>query len=237
MSGGIPPSRGQPASTPPSKGRPDEDKKSKDFRLPDSKGKVGEKQEDKKKGLFDLAGGDIAIKEKQQNIQQDLKTEDIKTEQVSASEAKAQVAQVGQLVQKMVESMRIGQVDGKDFASLNLSASADVPTSFAGSNLTLSYQQNSLAIRFDNFMTPQQENNAITLVEKNKEQLQQMMQTLQAKNIQVSELLIGTHVVSLPEVQPLPPPFQPTAPSQPESQQREREEGRQGRGEGEGEPR
>lgn len=240
MSGGVPPSGRQPSSTPAGRRRPDEDKKAKEFRMPDKKGQKteGKEEEKKKKGVFDLAGEGVEVKEREQFIQQQLKAGDIKSQEISAAEAKAQVNQVAQLVQRMVGQLRIGEVGAKNFASLDLAASADVPTSFAGSNLTLSYQAGALTIHFDNFMTPQQENNAITLVEKHKEQLEQMMQALQAKNIQVAELLIGTHVVSLPQIQPLPPPFQAAPTSQAESQHREREggEGDEGPGGGEKEP-
>jgi hypothetical protein len=232
----VPPT-GRPSSTPPSKGKPEESKdKGKDFKLPSRKGQVSEKEEQlqKQKGLFDLAGQEAVLQEKQQSLSQTLKSEDIKTSEVSATEAKAQVTQIGQIIQKTVESMRIGQLEGKDLATLELKKTADVPSAFQGSNLTVSYAANGVKIHFDNFMSPQQQNTAITLVEKNKDQLQQMVQALNAKHIQVTELSIGTHTVALPRVEPLPPPFQPSAAAETETrQQREgQKEGREGGEEG-----
>lgn len=222
-----PPDR--PSSTPPSKGRDDEPRRSrkdkdKDFRLPDKK-----EDEKSKKNLFDLAA------ESQKGLKQEVgpgKLEGIEgIEKMGGIEAKNQISQIGKLIQKMVDGMRIGLVGGKDFASMNLTKDPSVPQAFAGSNLTLSFQDNGLVIRFANFATPQQEQTALTMVEQNKEQLTQMIQALQAKNIQIAELNIGDRKVSLPRVEPLPPPFaafEPEAPSP-------RREGGQQQGQGGGE--
>jgi hypothetical protein len=233
----VPPAKRGQSSTPPGKGRPDETKHTgKEFKLPPKKQQVeGKEEEAKKKGLFDLAAEEMIMQDKQQSLSQELKAESTKVEEVTATRAVAQVNQIGQLVQQMVETMRVGQIDGQDFASLDLKQSPQVPEAFAGSNLTISYQENGIVIKFDNFMTPQQQNTAITLVEKNKEQLQGMIQALAQKNIQVTEFSIGTHVVALPRVTPTPPPFQPEAAlrAETEQQRREREGGEEGGG-GEG---
>lgn len=232
----VPPSERRTSSTPPSKGRPDEDDKKtgKSFRLPERKEPVhAQEEKNKKKGLFDLSADEIAMQRKQQGLEQSVEASEQAVANSSAIEAKGQIQQVARLIQNMVETMRVGQIDGKDFASLDLKKGAEVPPAFAGSNLTVSYQDNGITIRFDNFMTPQQQNEAITLIEKNKEQLLEMVQNLNAKNIQVTELAIGTHTVALPRVAPLPPPFQ--APPAPESETRQQDqrrdrEGEQGRG-------
>jgi Family of unknown function (DUF5421) len=227
----VPPASRRPSSTPPSRGRPDEtrEKGEKDFKLPAKKQHVKESDEEaKKKGLFDIAGKEALLQDKQQRLAQEVKAEAATVGEVTSTEAVAQVRQVDQLIQKMVESMRVGQIDGQDYASLELKKSAEVPEAFAGSNLTVSYHDNGIVIRFDNFMTPQQQNTAITLVEQNKEQLQQMVQTLNAKNIQVNELTIGEHTVALPKVAPLPPPFQPQPATQAETEQQRERGGREG---------
>lgn len=205
----------QPSSTPSSQGEnePGEGrktgKKQKEFKLPEKR-----KEEQKE------AGAEAELKEVKQQVEQ-RQQEDIKTSDIKGVEAQASVKAIGRMIQRLVSEMRVGQ----DMASMRLSAT-EVPNSFAGSNLTLSYQENALVIHFDNFMTPQQENNAITLIEKNKEQLQEMIQALQSKNITVHEMSIGTHVIALPRAQPLPPPFQPTQPGAAETrQQREQREG------------
>lgn len=222
----VPPS-GQSPSTPPEKGNgPGEGKRKskRDFNLP---GKKGKEEEGKKKGLFDF-GGEPGAKEIKQSVDQQQMGEMQKAGALQGAEAKATVNSVGQLVQRLVTQMKVGE----NFASMNLTNSTEVPEAFAGSNLTLSYQENALVIHFDNFMTPQQENNAFMLVEKNNEQLVQMVQALQAKNINISELSIGNHMVTLPRVEALPPPFQPppSAETREEQQRQERQDGEEGAG-------
>lgn len=236
---GIPPT-GRPPSTPPSKGKGDGPEKTgkekKEFRMPDKKGGGGEKDEEakkisekdeKKKSLFDLAG-EPPLKELKPDVLASSAKEIGKT---SALEAKTQIDQISKIIMNMVERMMVGKVGGKDMASLNLKQSPEVPRAFAGSNLTISFSENGLVIRFDNFMTPQMQQNALALIEQNKQQLMQMVNALQAKNIQVAQLNIGEHTVALPRAEPLPPPFQPTPMSQGEQPQRDRGdegEGRQG---------
>ncbi|MCH9625035.1 MAG: hypothetical protein S4CHLAM123_02010 [Chlamydiales bacterium] len=229
----IPPSSG---NNPPSN-QPAKDKsvqgKGKEFKLPKEKQRTNEKkgrpqgkeeEPKKKKNILDVAGDEAQVQQKQPGVQQDIKTAELKSEQVAASIAKGQVDQVGKLIQRMVGSLRIGEIDGQNLASLNLKQVPEVPESFAGSNLTLSYHEGALAIRFDNFMTPQQENTAITMVEKNKEQLEQMIQNLAAKNIHIAEMRIGEHVITLPEVQALPRPFETTAAFQPQTRQQQQQQ-------------
>ncbi|MFZ0564619.1 MAG: DUF5421 family protein [Chlamydiales bacterium] len=239
---GVPPTR-RPHSPPPSKGRDDKERgpegtSQKKFRLPDRKD-VGEKDTGKKeleqkeeksvkkKNLFDLAAAEGEGKAKQikEEISEGQQVEAEELQKLEAGEAKSQVSQIGQLIQKMVDRMQIGTVGGKDFASIDLSSELDVPETFAGSNLTLSFQENGLVIRFDNFMSPQQEQDALIMVEKNKEQLLALVQNLQAKNIQVAEFNIGNRSVTLPVIEPQPSPFKPTPPpSGAELGERERRE-------------
>lgn|GEM_PF-6378441 len=237
----VPPSGQRPSSTPPSKKSTpsDDDKEQKAFQLPGRKEQVkAQEEEKKKKGLFDLSSDEIGIKAKQQGIQQEVQTDlsaGIEKAAADKTAAVTQVSQVAQLIQKTVESMRIGQVGGKDFASLELKTNENVPQAFAGAHLTVSYEANQITIHFDHFMTPQQENTAINLVEKNKEQLVQMMQSLNAKNIQIAELSLGSHVVALPRIEGLPPPFQPTLTAETEPS-RQQDQGDQGREQNQGEP-
>ncbi len=209
----IPPSDNRrPSSTPPGKsGSSETQDDQKPFTLPGRKEKVlGKEEEPKKKGLFDLTMEDVGIKSKQQALEEGAEAAvETASGSISSTTAVAQVQQIGQLIQKMVSTMAVGQMGGKDFASLNLKESPEVPQAFAGSNLTISYEANNLTIHFDNFMSPQQQNNAITLVEQNKEQLLQMVEALNAKNVQITELSIGNHLIAVPQPEGLPPPFQP----------------------------
>lgn len=227
----VPPPN-QPSPPPPSRGHKDREpshgkgRSKKDFRLPSKK-----EEEEKKKSLFDLAGGQAEVRELQQEIEQQRAAETKEASAISATQTKAAMQVVSQMIQRLVAQMRIGQIDAKNFASLDLKASPEIPEAFAGSNLTLSYEANSLVIHFDNFMTPQQQNNAINMIEKNKEQLLEMVQALQAKNITLHELSIGKHVIQLPRVQPLPPPFQAAQAGEAQTR-REREGGGEGGDEG-----
>jgi hypothetical protein len=239
----VPPSR-RSGSTPPSKGRPEEaeeakEKGGKEFKLPPRKQSFEEKEPEeqlpKKKGLFDIAASmEMPVQAKEQGLQKAMDVQELKATGLTAAEAVQQVSRISQLIQRTVESMHIGQFNQQSYASLQLKAAPEVPPSFAGSNLTISYHENGISIRFDNFMTPQQQNTAITLVERHKEQLQDMVQALNSKNIQIAELAIGTHTISLPRVQPLPPPFKIEPPSPGTEQQRERGDQEREGGEGGG---
>jgi hypothetical protein len=197
--------------------------------------KGGEKEErEKKKGLFDLMFA-TAAKELKQEVSAapkgEIKETAGSTVALTGSEAMSKVAQ---LIQRMVSEMHVGSVDGQNFASLTLSKGIDVPQAFRDSSLTLSFQQGSLTVQFDHFSTPQSEQTAIYIVENNKAQLQDMMQALAAKNIQLAELTIGQYQIALPRVETLPPPFQVTAPAAAEAEPYG--EGGEGEGEaGEGE--
>ncbi len=187
---------------------------SKSFELPDKK---------KQQQLAEQA----TVEEKKSQLSQEQLKGDQKISDVKATESTEAVKQITQLVQRMVTEMRVGQ----NMASMRLSET-ESPSSFAGSNLTVSMTENGLSIKVDEFMTPQQENQAILLVEKNKEQLVQMAQALQAKNIQVHDFTIGRHVVEIPRVEPLPPPFQPPPSTQAESEGGQRERGGEEEGDG-----
>ncbi len=225
-----------PSSTPSSNGEnggPSESKKSKkDFRLPNKKKEEGE---EKKKSLFDIAGGEgETAKEIKQEIEGKEMAEAKEASSIQSADVKASVAAIGRLIQSVVADMRVGQIDGKSLTSMTLSESSkELPEAFAGSSLTLSYQENGLTIHFDNFMTPQQENNAITLIEKNKEQLLEMVQALQAKNINIHELSVGNRTITLPRVEPIPPPLSPMETSAGETRQ-DREQQERGGEEGAG---
>lgn len=203
--------------------------KGKEFRLPSKEEKDDQSPKEKKKNLFDLAG-EAQVKQLKGEISESELEGIQKAEKLDAAQAK-QISQVTRLIIQLVESMHIGTLAGKDFASLNLSRDPAIPEAFAGSNLTLNYQENGLVIRFDNFVTPQQEIAAIAMIEKNQEQLAAMVHALQVKNIQVAELNIGNRQVPLPpRVEPLPPPMQafqaesPDARAQQERERQEREE-------------
>lgn len=220
----LPPNQSQSSQPSDNDDGPNESNRNsrKEFKLP-----KGSKDLTKKKGLNEGVE-EPGVQEMKQNIQQQKMAEAQTAGQVKATQAKATVTAIGQLITRLVTDLKIGQMDGKNFANMNLTGT-DVPESFAGSNLTLSYTSNALSIHFDNFMTPQDQNTAVNLVEKNKEQLVDMIESLRSKGITVEEMSIGNHSVALPHVEKLPPPFQTIESSSAETQQQlEREEAEEG---------
>ncbi|MEZ5315319.1 MAG: DUF5421 family protein [Chlamydiales bacterium] len=183
----------------------DHKKTNKDFTLPRKK----EESKDKKESLFDIAGAELGLKELKQS-QEFSESQEIASQDIS--EIKTDITAISKLIQNMVKEMQIGQLEGKDFANIQLSeASMNLPEAFLGSHLTLSYEENQLTIHFDNFMTPQQENNAMIMVEKHKQQLLDMIQTLQQKNIYIKEMSIGERAITLPRIESHPTAFRSIA--------------------------
>ncbi len=222
----LPPNQPPSRSSDSDKGRP-----KKEFRLPDKKKGGGEKEEKEK--LFEYKKEREAVGEAQiqtqlseQKLSQAEKAENIS--ELSGLEAKQAAAKTAELIQKMILQLQVGTVGGKNFASIDLKDTADVPSFFANTNLTLTQSTDGLIVRFTNFESAQQQAKAIQAVEMHKEQLSQMMMNLQAKNIVIAELQIGTHSVTLPRIEPLPPPFRPSSSSQTESGKREQKQGREG---------
>ncbi len=233
---GIPPHMPS-GSTPPSAGRPSESDKGrpkKEFRLPDKKEKEGKK--DEKKDVFEekKEGKVTGVSEQ---IKQETKLDDSMRAEESASvssvETKQEIAKVAQLIQAMVAQMRIGSVEGKEFASLDLKGTPNIPSFLANTTLTLTQSSQGLLIHFSNFETPQQQALAIKAVEQNKEELAQLMLNLQTKNINVAELQMGNYTVALPRIEPLPPPFRTTPVSvQTQTEGQKREQQREEKGDG-----
>lgn len=226
-----PPQPSRSPSTSSAKKTPEEElrKKGKEFKLPNKTGK--KEEEEKKKTLFALAQEVMAEQGKQQHFSAEMQKVE-KGEAIAPKEAAAQVAKISQLVLSLVDSLHVAEVGGKGLALLNLKDSSDVPAPFAGSTISLTQQDEGLIIHFDNFADPQQQNLAITLVEKNKEQLEDMIQALNAKNIQVAELSLGEHVITLPRVIPPQTPIQPIAlAARSQSSHEQREQGKEGRDE------
>lgn len=229
---GVPPSNLPPSSSP--SGRSSESDKGRPkrpFNLR-KEGRGDEKEE--KKGLFDLKkekeAKEAALEARTLAEEKASENQEAQESQaLTGVEAKAAVAKAGELIMKMIRQMQIGEVDGKEFAKIDLKGKEDVPSFLANTTLMLSQTEKGLSIQFTNFETPQQQALAIIAIEKNKEQLMTLMTNLQAKNIQVTELQIGTQTVALPRVEPLPPPFRPSTSSQMDQ--------RQGRQDQEGEKR
>ena len=173
-------------------------------------GKKGDQKKDLKEGeeLEQQALGPVGESVGFQQQKTDLGSETAEAKGIGSVEAQQQVARIGELIQRMVNQLQVGTIGGKDFASVDLKATPDVPSFFANTTLTLTQTSDGLVIRFSNFEDPQQQTAAVFAVEQNKEQLQQMLANLQAKNIAVAEMQLGNYSVTLPRVEALPPPFQ-----------------------------
>ncbi|NGX55052.1 MAG: hypothetical protein KR126chlam2_00674 [Chlamydiae bacterium] len=192
---GIPPTKLPPSSSRSGgddSSRVDKGKSKKEFKLP-QKGEKGGEQ----KTLFDISS------EEQQA--QTSSVESAATQQAQTQ----QITQISALILRMVDQLGVGTVGGKEFASLDLKGSADVPEFFANSTITLTQSDEGLVVKFSNFESLQQQQDAIKAIEQNQQQLEQMMLNLQAKNINLVNLQIGSYSIALPTVQtvkPLEPP-------------------------------
>lgn len=195
----VPPST-QPASTPPSKdsnGPSDKNKKTgaRAFSLPKKEVKPEEGMVGNPMTSSPLKG---------------LEGEKATLEQAQATPSitpSASVASISKLIQRVVAEMQVGQ----QRTEMTLKSAEDVPPEFRNSHLSLSYENNGLAIHFHTFPNPQQANQAAQLISQHKAELAQMVSALQAKNIRVSELRIGDQTISLPRIEPVFSPLSPQA--------------------------
>jgi len=218
-----------------------------EFRMPGRKEEKGkeklkekvkekEKEEEKKKKVLADVTYAEAPKELKQGVAMGAEVKG--AEKVATLTPAEAMGKITQLIQNMATEMRVGTVGGQNFVSLTLGKGPEVPQVFTDAHLTINVQPGGLVIQFDRFSSPQNEQTAIFIVEQNKEQLEDMMRVLAAKNIQVAQLNIGAHQVALPRIEPLPPPFQPAAPTGAEGRFPGEEGGEGGEGgEGEGEER
>lgn len=215
---GIPPTRMPPQPSTPGKDTSSDKvegkKPQKEFKLP----KKGE-EEGEQKGL-QPAPEQQAVKAQ---IEEGQISEEISTQAPVAGTQAAQVAKVGELISQMVARLGVGTIEGKNFASLDLKGTADVPVFLANTTLTLTQTDNGLVVNFSNFESLSQQQTAILTMEKQTEQLQLLVNNLSAKGIQLADLTLGTYSISLPPPQAVTP-IQPP----PITAEAKREEGRRG---------
>lgn len=152
-------------------------------------------------------------------------------QEIGNVEAKNNIAKVSELIMKMVDQFQVGAIGGKDFASLHLKSSSQVPDFLENTTLTLTQTSEGVIIRFSNFQDPQQEAAALLAIQSNKQQLAQLSLNLSQKNLTIADLQVGNHSINVREITQLePPPFF----AQSEKQQ-DREQG-QGQRQDQGEP-
>lgn len=165
------------------------------------KTKKDEKGKDKEKGLE----GILAMPQVQAMAAQlGLSPEQLAAfaAKIEPKEAMTNAVKIIDLIQRMCDRMLVGTVEGRQMVMVDLKNEPSVPTFFAGAQMTIAQlPQGGIAVRFSQFTTPMQEMNAIFAVQQNQKALQTLVANLDAKNIALTELQIGSVVVRLP-----PPP-------------------------------
>ncbi len=200
MSNSIPPNKSSSSQNVNDNRGPEKNKrdKGKKFEL---KGKEEKGSQKEDANLFALMA---ETQQKGEQLAQQSKMEGVQASQKVADVQAA--SQIRAIIMKTVETMAVGKVGATDIAHLDLKA-GEVPGAFAGASLNIAKTGNELTVNFTHFATPAMEAQAINLVEHNKEQLAQLVQALQVKGIQITELNVGNRSIALPKVEPLPSPM------------------------------
>lgn len=129
-----------------------------------------------------------------------------------AAEATKAIDQVAKLIKQMVETLRVGSVEGKQITSIDLKTSNDF---LSNANLMITQLgEGKISVSFSN-MTDANMAKAISAVEQNKAQLEKLVADLQAKGISLAELRIGDQTIALPVVrEATTPPIAPMGTTQ-----------------------
>lgn len=176
--------------------------------------KVGAKTEskekpDKNKEALDSEQASL-LQSSSTNIKGEGVVEDVAKTTLSAVEAKVSIDKITALVRKMVDTMQVGRVEGKETVSMDLKVTAQVPSFLSGANLSITQvEKGIITISFTNLS----ESNlkiAVAVMEQRQGELTQLVQDLQAKNITIAQLQIGEQSIALPQAEvsaPTPPYF------------------------------
>ncbi|WP_080141990.1 DUF5421 family protein [Chlamydia suis] len=114
---------------------------------------------------------------------------------------------VEQLVLSTVESLLVADVDGKQLVEIVLDNANTVPEAFCGANLTLVQTGEDVAVSFSNFVNQAQVAEAMQLVQQNPEQLVTLVGSLKARQLNLTEFVIGNVAVSLPSLEKVETPL------------------------------
>ncbi|MCP5469558.1 MAG: DUF5421 family protein [Chlamydiales bacterium] len=153
---------------------------------------------DDKKKKFELPkGGEAsdAMMQAQLKAEQAAEAEgaDVKASGIEAS----QMNNVSGLISKMVDSMQIGKVGGKDLLSAELKNTDDVPDAFKGAKVSIEADGHNLKISIEPL--PGQQDLAASLVQQHHEAVQTLQQTLAQKGYILTQMEVGSHSVDLPK--------------------------------------
>lgn len=114
---------------------------------------------------------------------------------------------VEQLVTSTVESLLVADIDGKQLAEIVLDNSNTVPAAFCGANLTLVQTGEEISVSFSNFVDQAQLTEATQLVQQNPKQLVSLVESLKARQLNLTELVVGNVAVSLPTIEKIETPL------------------------------
>ena len=153
--------------------------KKKEFKLPDPKEAQGEVMQQAKLAARKAAEAEAARMEK--------------TAGIDASK----LTNVNTLIGKMVDSMQIGKVGGKDLLQAELKQTDDIPNAFKGATVKIEMSPDGLKVFIEPL--PGQEDQAAALVQQHHEQTLELQQSLAAKGHVLQQLQVGAHVVDLPK--------------------------------------
>ncbi|WP_201456529.1 DUF5421 family protein [Chlamydia sp. 17-3921] len=141
----------------------------------------------------------------------------------TVSVASVDLEWVENIIMSTVESMMISEVDGQQFIELVLDSTNSVPEAFCGVNLTLMQSGDELSVKFSNFVDNAQASNAVELVSNNSVQLTSLVGALQARNLKLSQFVVGSQVVQLPKLEEIQTPLHMIAATIRQNEEKEQE--------------
>lgn len=112
-------------------------------------------------------------------------------ESVKAGELAGKIKQVNALIKTSLEGLQVGEKS----ALMTLKAGATVPNELVGAKISLAMEGQKITINFDMSGTIS-EAKAIQLIEASKSQIENLAQSLQAKNLTLAELSIGNNSIA-----------------------------------------
>ena len=167
--------------------KPDENDKSKEAHHHKKKEfKMPEKEEAKTEAQ--LASGQQA-----KQVESGAEKSAVKGQAIQASQ---QVDNVRQAILKMVDSMQIGQMEGKQMLNATLKNDESIHSSLRGAEVRLEMTEAGLKVQIQ--PTSGQQDVAQALIADHHDQVAKLQASLAAKNIHLHHLQVGDHVVDLP---------------------------------------
>ena len=114
---------------------------------------------------------------------------------VGKTTAAQPIEHIANIVVRAVETLAVRQVGGTTEVSMTL-ARSEVPSEFAEASLVVTHESNRLEIRFDNFASQDQMQDAEKMI---RSELDILLASLSTKKIGVQNIYIGTQLINLPD--------------------------------------